>query len=162
TDRAQRRSSDPARRAPPHGHHLQAREAPPERFVGARARLVVPDPPPPAALPPRRGPRPRRPGAVRGALPRPAAPTARPRAARGPAGPGEGGAAGAPGPDGEAEGGEPVVTATPQPERDRDWEKGVNGLQRIDVYDAKRTSKKVIDTYPLKGECVDADTNEPV
>jgi hypothetical protein len=50
----------------------------------------------------------------------------------------------------------------PQAERDPDWKRGMNGLQKLDVYDPKKKTKTVVDVYPLKGDVVDDATNEPV
>jgi hypothetical protein len=57
---------------------------------------------------------------------------------------------------------EPVVSAAPQAERDPDWKRGMNGLQKVDVYDPKKKTKTVVDVYPLAGDVVDDATNEPV
>lgn len=65
-------------------------------------------------------------------------------------------------PAADVEGAEPSVAPNPPTEADRAFENGMKGLTRIDVSDAKKRTKTIVDTYPLKGECVDADTNEPV
>lgn len=62
----------------------------------------------------------------------------------------------------DVQGAKPSVEKEPEAERDREWEKSRNGLEQFKVYDAKKKTNKVVDTYPLKGEVVDADTNEGV
>ncbi|HET6164534.1 MAG TPA: carboxypeptidase-like regulatory domain-containing protein [Planctomycetota bacterium] len=62
----------------------------------------------------------------------------------------------------EVQGAAPVVEKEPQAQRDPAWQKGVDGLERIPVHDGKTKKMKYVDTYPLKGEVVDADSNEPV
>jgi hypothetical protein len=62
----------------------------------------------------------------------------------------------------DVQGAPPSVAKDPQAERDPEWQKGVNGLDRIPVHDAKNKKIKYVDTYPLKAEVVDADSNEPV
>ena len=62
----------------------------------------------------------------------------------------------------DVESANPRVEIVPEAERDPEWQRRADGLQKIDVYNAKKKTKTVIDTYPLKGEAVDADSNEPV